>query len=172
MGINLDNHHSAKDDAKACAEIAIRILKIYDDNIFDVNIENISIKNDFRQKNSKTFLNFGTPDYVNIDLPYFKFNDLKILSLKNIVITGQGDYPRYKIEQAILDNGGYVQKSVNRKTTCVIVGKEDLKHTADSSGKSLKIKKAEELNEKGLDIKFISIADFEKLIQEETTIKC
>lgn len=84
------------------------------------------------------------------------------VSGKKIVFTGELDLGRNEAKRIITELGGIVQSTVNQSTDYLVLGTNVSFRT--KGGKSSKQKRAEELQEKGQDIKIISADDFYKII--------
>lgn len=81
-----------------------------------------------------------------------------------LVFTGALEIPRSEAADMADGIGCRVETGVNRKTTMLIVGNQDIKRLAGHE-KSSKHRKAEELILKGHDIRILSESDFKQLVK-------
>ena len=84
---------------------------------------------------------------------------------ENIVLTGTLYITRVEAAKMAADLGCNVTSSVTKKTTLLVVGTQDDFKLAGYS-KSSKHRKAEELIEKGIEIRILSEDDFKSLTNE------
>ncbi len=168
LGIELE-HHRAKSDAKACAEIAI---KAFSDN----NLQNFSeIENIFNLKIGKLTKNSYSPALTkhkkskshkisDIEFDKSKIDKNSIFYGASVVFTGKLTYlTRQEAQQRVLEIGGNCTNGVTKQTNFLILGDQD--YTKYGEGfKSSKIKKAEKLLSEGQDIELLSENQFLELI--------
>lgn len=81
-----------------------------------------------------------------------------------LVFTGALEIPRREAADMSARIGCRVERGVNRNTTMLIVGNQDIKRLAGHK-KSSKHRKAEELISKGHDIRILSESDFKQLVK-------
>lgn len=128
---------------------------------FDANTGSFGI-------NGKPVFTLPKTEESEIVKPDCCYSDEKIeFEGKRFVLTG--NFPgmgRSKAIEEIENRGGKVTGSVSKKTDYVIVGEED-KAIVGEDGKSKKIEQAEELIEKGLDIKIIDAVCFVEMIRNK-----
>lgn len=82
----------------------------------------------------------------------------------NLVFTGALETPRREAADMAARIGCNVQTGVNKETTMIVVGNQDIRKLAGHE-KSSKHRKAEELIRKGQDIRIISEKDFKELVK-------
>jgi DNA polymerase III subunit epsilon len=82
----------------------------------------------------------------------------------NLVFTGALEIPRREAAEMAARIGCNVQTGVNKDTTMLVVGNQDIRRLVGHE-KSSKHRKAEELIIKGHDIRIISEKDFEELVK-------
>jgi DNA polymerase-3 subunit epsilon len=175
FNIELNNHHNAIADARACAEIVISsvakdnreslhsFLQRYTD--FPIKqFSKINPQTHFRmnKKFNKSTINVSeitpTVETINTKHPFF---------MKNIVFTGDlNSLERKDAMQKVVNVGGIVKTSVSSKTDFLIVGVQD-KLLVGSKGISTKEKKANELIEKGKEIMILKENDFLEILESE-----
>ena len=80
-----------------------------------------------------------------------------------VVFTGALSIPRHEAANAAANAGCNIGSSVNKHTTLLVVGDQDISRLAGAD-KSTKHRKAEELIEKGQIIRIIGESDFGRLI--------
>lgn len=83
-----------------------------------------------------------------------------------VVITGALSLPRQKVADLIHDAGGAVEPGVNKTTSLLVVGDQDVSRLAGKT-KSSKHMKAEQLIAAGQPIRILTESDFGRLIQAE-----
>lgn len=168
--IQMEQHHNALSDARACAELVIASIKKANTNsIFeflerypDINVTLIhehklqtafkKYKNFERVKMSEIIINDSTE---NIDHPFYN---------KTVVFTGTlSKIDRKTAMQNVADVGGIPRTTVSKLTNYVVVGSQDLS-LVGTTGKSSKQRKAEKLIEEGYDIKIIDEQQFLNLL--------
>lgn len=99
---------------------------------------------------------FVPPDEIDMLNPFFG---------KHFVITGSLErFDRSLAYQCIKYFGGFEDNGVTKESDYLIVGKFDSAHVTD--GKSNKLKKAEEYNDRGTDIKIIDEYTFYEMLEE------
>lgn len=83
---------------------------------------------------------------------------------ETLVFTGKLEIPRNEASGMAVRAGGTVGSSVNKKTTLLVVGDEDLKKLAGHD-KSSKHRRAEELQAAGQAIRIIGETEFLALVE-------
>ena len=140
-------HHDAGEDARVAAEI---LLRAADTGTFDL----------------ETWAEKGPPRRAtNRYEPAIKLDgnpDGPLYGLK-IVFTGKLSISRAGAAESAAQLGLFVNASVTKKTSLVVVGDQDIRKP-EWGEKSGKHRKAEELIAKGLDILILSESDFLALI--------
>ena len=168
LGIELDKHHRAGSDSKACAEIFIKTVKF-------AGVE--------------SFKEFG--DKLNLNPGYFMLNEFKpALSKKHkkkidvnsivgdpskldegsyfydkvVCFTGTCMYgTRKELLQKIADIGGIPVNSVTKSTDILVVGQQDYRVVGEE-GMSTKQKKAMKIKDEGGEIEIMSEKEFLQMI--------
>jgi DNA polymerase-3 subunit epsilon len=146
LGITF-NHHDALEDSMACGIVLIRAIEH----------TGLSI-NEWKSKTLK---------------PITKASNVKELSLNEdgnhfgevIVFTGALTLSRRDATLLAMQSGCEVGTSVNKKTTLLVVGDQDLDKLAGND-KSSKHRKAEDLIKKGQQIRILSESDFSNYINK------
>ncbi len=139
-------NHDALEDAKACAFI---LLKAMEES--GLSLEEWIIKADKAMSGSSQDVRKDG----NID---------GVLYGNNIVFTGSLIMTRKEAASLAAVIGCNVQNGVNKQTTILVVGNQDIKRLAGHT-KSNKHRKAEELIMKGQEIIIIGENDFEELVK-------
>lgn len=180
LGIELDNHHHAGNDAVTCAEIAIEIIKRkecismweYLALNSDITIHSFTelvpqVTLGERKKLNRPGKRFSDVQTSKI-IPTVNSIDQKApLFGKNIVFTGELSIDRSSAMQIAVNAGAVIKSSVSRKTNFLVVGVQD-KTLVGDSGLSTKEKKAHQLNESGaVSIKIIDESTFLSLARNE-----
>ena len=162
LGVPLENHHNAKDDATACAKIAIECIKRYEaDNLGDLcfALPNVKIHN-FSDLNAGE--SYGTyssetnhkpkitksPRVSEIKCTADCIDSTNPLCGKAIVFTGELSIERAEAMQIAVNAGAVVRSGVSKKTDYLVVGVQD-KQLVGEDGLSGKEEKAYALNESG-----------------------
>lgn len=165
LKIEFNKHHRAEADAKACAEVFLRILSKYKIK----NINELAQKLNFnkgrfdgnnhfpqRQKETSSYSNL----LKNISVDSSKFDESNYFFGKEVCFTGSFNFGvRKNLLQAIADIGGYPSNSVTKTTNVLVIGQQDYR-VVGADGMSSKQKKAIRLIEKGQDIEIMSEAEF------------
>ena len=138
-GLLFENAHSAMGDVLMTND-CLAFLKI------DEDAPAICTETNYR--NHVTAKSIVACKNVNFDNPY--------LFKKTFVFTGTLlSMIRSEAMQAVVNNGGYCADSVSKKVNYLVVGNPEY-ITAIHGGKSKKLQRAEELCQKGFDVKIIS----------------
>ena len=135
-------HHNAVEDARAAGEILLRAIDHTGKNLDEWVVRayqpiSTSIKSSIARE--------GNPDGV--------------LAGEVIVFTGALSMPRSQAAEFAANAGCDVGDGVNKKTTLLVVGDQDISKLAGHD-KSSKHRKAEELIESGVNIRILSEKDF------------
>lgn len=178
FNIEIENHHNALSDARACALIVTASLKLMKMNSLE------DFCKIYKRVSKNQFLNIKPQTHFRMNA---KYNNIKIsditptveminvnhpLFMKNIVFTG--DLRTFEREEAIqkaVNAGGIVKSGVSSKTDFLVVGLQD-KSLVGKRGISTKEKKANELIEKGKEIKIINEREFLSLLKFQSTSLC
>ncbi len=179
LGVHLEHHHNALDDAIACAKIAICCIQqagFKDLGSLCFSKPNVKIHN-FSELNpmEKAFIHKPKPQYNHVK-PSDIVQTVDCLDCSNplygktVVFTGEMVMDRALAMQIAVNAGATVRSSVSKKTNYLIVGVQDKKIVGED-GMSTKEEKAHELNEKGVcHIDIIGEEDFLKLANKETMV--
>lgn len=167
LSIDLDGHHRAEADAKACAEVMLKCMSALDISDFkeissvlrfkignfdgEVHTPQRAIKNYSKKKQINT--SEIIPDSSKFDESNYFFD-------KEVCFTGKFVFAtRMELLQAIADIGAIPVNSVRKTTNILVVGQQDYKVVGDS-GMSSKQKKAIELVDNGQDLEIMSEKEF------------
>lgn len=165
--ISLDDHHHALADAKACAELMLKLIDIY--QLVDLNSVFSKANIKFGSISPKGF----RPSIVqSSSSSTFKLSEIEV-SLdakssspfygKNIAFTGRlKGFSRREAAELLATKGGQPQNGITRNTNFIVVG--DFENVMIKGNKSSKLKKAEELIQNGKELEILSEEDFLKMI--------
>lgn len=164
FNISNDDHHNALNDAIVCAQIVIEAMQSKSLSLIDyllrypvIRIYNYSA---LYQKNV-----FKNPNYEKVNTetlaPTQAINDSPLKD-KIFVFTGEFDYGKQALMQAVVNQGGVIKNSTVRNTDYLIVGVQDPKIVR--SGISTKHRKALELIELGSTLKILNEKEILKLL--------
>jgi DNA polymerase-3 subunit epsilon len=145
LNINLE-HHNAVEDARAAGEILLRAIDYSGKNLDEWIIRayqpiSTSAKSSIARE--------GNPDGA--------------LAGEVIVFTGALNIPRNQAAELAANTGCDVAGGVNKKTTLLVVGDQDIRRLAGYK-KSSKHRKAEDLIAKGRSIRILGESDFFRLL--------
>ena len=161
LGLNL-THHDSVSDATVSAEIGLKAIPLYDKKYYNysheeltyyINKKNSAKKKDnytsgFSQKTIDSNLLKPNLDIANTNNPFYN---------KKVVFTGDlQKIGRQEAATKIQNFGADINTSISKKTEIVIVG--------NAAGPS-KMKKIEELNSQGCNIRLIYEEEFLSLIK-------
>lgn len=161
LGLNL-THHDSVSDATVSAEIGLKAIPLYDKKYYNysheeltyyINKKNSAEKKDnytsgFSQKTIDSNLLKPNLDIANTNNPFYN---------KKVVFTGDlQKIGRQEAATKIQNFGADINTSISKKTEIVIVG--------NAAGAS-KMKKIEELNSQGCNIRLIYEEEFLSLIK-------
>lgn len=174
FGIELDNHHNALCDAKACAKLVIGTVKRCGTKSFESFIkEYSSIKpEEFKDLEPHTFFKgrnryklFESISVSEIATTTETFNKMHPFFKKNIVFTGElSTMDRRTAMQKAVDKGAILKSGVSKNTHFLVVGVQD-KSIVGDDGLSSKEEKAYKLIDEGYDIKIINEEEFIRLLE-------
>ncbi|MDT2011223.1 exonuclease domain-containing protein [Carnobacterium divergens] len=167
-------HHDALEDARACGNLLIKLCDLNECSNYHELAEQAGYKKlghvkeidftGFRKYKTKknvdilSQLHEGNPEHFNTENEFYK---------KNVVFTGTLiSMVRREAMQLIKNIGGIPQKGLTRDTNYLIMGEQDLR-VLDSSGKSSKLKKAEQYLLDGKNIELLGENDFLKLLEDK-----
>lgn len=173
LGIELKNHHDAKNDAVACAELMIRICK---DNNFE-SFDDLSKR--LNSSSGKFFLFAYKPFNINAQRKHTpkdlfdivpessEFDEDHPFFNKRVIFTGALSISRNEGKQMVVNAGGIVNPDTwNNKTNFLVVGNFDYNQFGEGF-ESSKIKKARQLIAQGCELEVISEDDFFKMLHPE-----
>ncbi len=142
-------HHVAQEDARAAGEVVMRAIA---DTGKSLDEWLIQVKNPISYKQ---IAQQGNPDGS-------LFGEI-------VVFTGALSIPRREASKMAADAGWTVAETVNKSTTLLVVGDQDIRRLAGQE-KSSKHRKVEELIAKGQSIRILGESDFSRLVGlEEAT---
>lgn len=172
FNIKLENHHNAKFDAEACANLVIKSLeRLGKSNIHSFLYEfkdltpkrfsDLNPQTEFRKR--QTFNNKIVISQISATVETFNSNH--IFFGKNVVFTGELEsIDRKTAMQTVVNLGGFVKSTVSSKTDILVVGIQD-KLLVGEEGISTKERKAFQLIADGKDIKVLREAEFIRLLK-------
>ncbi len=171
-------NHDAGEDAKSCANLALKILAEKNINLFEErnSDELLEIESELNITFGYICLEGYVPSRVNrlrtskrelikqIIPDTTRQNENSVFFQKNIVFTGTlSSMVRRDAQQIIANIGGFNQLVVNFQTDFLIVGQQDYRVVGED-GMSNKQEKALKLKEKGSLIEIISEKEFVELL--------
>ncbi|MBS4025649.1 MAG: 3'-5' exoribonuclease [Clostridia bacterium] len=161
--LDLGKHHNALEDALACAQLFIKLIKDYDLTDFDAIFSQTRIKPG--QLSSSTF-HTSFVQGRKLDLSNFEINNNANkedpLYGKYIVFTGKLVIPRDEAGKLVAVRGGIPQNGVNRQTNLIVTG--DFDNVMIKGEKSSKLAKAEKMINEGSELEIISEEEFMKMV--------
>lgn len=187
LGVPLEHHHNALDDAVACAKIALECMKQAEMSIGDLcfALPNVKVHNfsELRPGDGYKQSRKGDVDRREYKERYAKsaprVSDIKCtvdcvdlnnpLCGKAIVFTGEMSIERAEAMQIAVNAGAIVRTSVSKKTDYLVVGTQD-KQVVGEDGMSGKEEKAHELNASG--VANIQIIDEKQFLALASGICC
>ncbi len=148
-GISLDNHHDALCDATACAQIMLTCFGVRPSEPRST-MKQLQKERKIREDLSETKKPLEAEEVANKDTPFFQ---------KKVVLTGVlSSFPiREEVACMLKRYGADINGSISKKTNIVIVG--------NGCGPS-KMKKIEELQKQGVEIKVIYEPEFLEIIEK------
>lgn len=158
LNIEIGNHRAGP-DSRACAELAIQILKERNITEQDQFFEKLKIPIIYLAKTTSSIIDNSLSESIQINP-----NRDSIFYEKNVAFTGTlSSMTRSSAIQVINGLGGIGQEGLNKKTNFLIVGQQDFRVVGDS-GLSSKQKKAIAFKQDGVDIEIISEEEFLRCI--------
>ena len=165
-------HHQACEDAIATAKVFEKILEVNSINNFEELHTNLKVKhgelfpNSYKpcevKSSSYSIKQYIKPKDIIPESDSFDINHT--LYNKGIAFTGTlTSMPRKDATQQAVNKGAFYCNSVTKKTNYLVIGLQDYTKFADGE-KSSKLKKAEELINKGQDLEIIDENEFLNLI--------
>ena len=153
FNIELVQHHNAECDAEAAAKLFLIL-----NNASEIPTQRIKPVN--TKKKSRNPYNVDNANFVKANIIFDEIKDFDF-SGKKIVITGKSSIERSEVKTIIENLNARCIGSVSKNVSALLIGPEDINTVKDSrNAKSGKILKAEELRNKGIDIKFFDIEEF------------
>ena len=147
LGIDF-RHHNAQEDARAAGEILVRAIQATGISLSDW-IDRVKKPINPAARVSGSSVREGNPEGV-------LFGEI-------VVFTGALFIPRREAADLAAAAGCQVADSVNKATTLLIVGDQDIRRLAGYE-KSSKHRKAEEMMTRGQPIRILGEGDFQRLI--------
>jgi DNA polymerase III subunit epsilon len=163
LGIELQNHHHALDDAKACARIMLHLVNEFDlldyPTIFDkTRIKPGKLSKEQYQSSLVHKTSKGGLDLTQIEVSQDVDKDHAFFG-KHIVFTGKLNlYTRKEAALEVAKRGGMPQNGINKDTNFIVLG--DFEDVMIKGNKSSKLLKAEKMITEGKDLEIISEHDF------------
>jgi len=151
LAVPLDNHHDALCDAKAAGFIYLQAMQ-HSGLSHEDWLERIKQRITPRPE-------YDIPE-ANVDGPLYG---------ERIVFTGALEITRRDAAELAAEAGCEVQPGVNKHTTLLVVGDQDIRRI-NESGKSNKHLKAEKLIKEGKSLRIIGESDFKLLLQSANLI--
>ncbi|NLP50248.1 exonuclease domain-containing protein [Bacillus sp. RO1] len=164
--LDLNQHHHALDDAKACAELMVSLIEKYELHDLDAIY-------------AKTYIKPGKVSNENYFSPGLSRNgeklDLRTIEVsdeadpehpffgKNVVFTGKlSVFSRREAAELVGKKGGTPQNGINKQTDYIVLG--DFEDVMIKGNKSSKLIKAEKMINEGKNIEIVSEQDFLKML--------
>lgn len=179
FGVELDHHHNALSDARACAEVVLRCidlkkrksLRTYCSTYSSIPVKSFlelkpqtSFYSKARSRKTNVRKTFNSVSVSEITPSGTVFDDKHPLFEKNLVFTGElTSIDRTEAMQLVVDKGAVIKSGVSGKTDYLIVGKQD-PTIVGPDGLSTKERKAHELMKKESKIKILKEEEFLKLM--------
>lgn len=177
LGIPIDHAHNALSDAKACAQLVIKTLDISNSRLktnprsfekFCSVYSSIKVKTLLDLKAQKQFSKgkqFGNKIAItSIQSTVDTADENHIFFNKRFVFTGElSGIARKDAMQEVVNKGGILQSSVNKKLDYLVLGVQDLK-IVGKDGMSSKERKAKEFISAGIPIKILNEQEFIALL--------
>jgi len=167
LKVELKKHHDAGSDAKACADILLKLCKKTSSSTIDSFLESLNVRwghlseGNWRGSTVRPKSPHDLPEpRTDADKNHFLFG-------KHIALTGAlpSGILRSKAQERIAYFGGIPQGGINKETSLLVVGDIDPHRLAPGSEMSAKMKRAIELQAKGQTIEIISGFDFIPLLE-------
>jgi len=168
-GFALDHHHAGS-DSRAAAELLLLAARTNHTDCpralsesLNVSIGEIYSDDDWIPS-SAPGLRRDT-EAIEVTLPVgYDATDHPFHNM-NIVFTGTLTMFRRDEAQRVVELfGGQPKTTVSKKTNFLVAGVQDLRQLASGTNESLKLRKARELRDKGIDIRIITDTDFSELV--------
>lgn len=176
LGVCVNCHHEATDDARVCAEICIEVLRRAD----CCSIWEYIAKHDLEIKIAK-----GAEQEAETQLKKFPYHNFKLSDIKQtvdaidetnplfgkaVVFTGDMSISRKDAMQLAVNCGAIIKSGVSRVTDYLVVGIQD-KDIVGEDGMSNKEEKAHKLNADGAaNIVFLTEEQFIAMTRSESLV--
>jgi len=166
LQVNLENHHDALADARAAAQIMLELCHRNNQLSLDELLQSLNIRwgkiseGNWRGSTVRDRSRQGLPDpRQDADENHFLFG-------KRVVITGTlpSGISRSQAQERIAYFGGIAQENVTKETGLLVIGDLDPHTFAPGAATSGKVKKAFQLQDKGLEIEIMTGIDFLPLL--------
>ncbi len=174
LGIELD-HHNALSDANASALVALRACQLLEADSLEHLSKKTGIVHGCIMEDGTYFPASGCSssgghriDVKGIVPRTDHFDEGHPFFDRVFAFTGTLCMSRRDAMQCVVDLGGQVGNGVTKDTNFIVVGEQDFRKFADGQTKSSKLRKAEDLKQKGQDIELLSERDFLEMIEKET----
>ena len=171
LGVTLERHHRAGDDAQACAEIAIQSMEICGVNHFSEIPKKIGTAIKKVEQNEYVPM-FRANGWRSKELPSIDpqlVDKSHTYSGKNFVFTGKlSSMTRKEAQINVLKSGGQNMEHIDRNTDFLVLGNSSYDLYL-SGKKSRKTQQAEELQNHGYDVNIISEKEFLKTLELPST---
>lgn len=167
FGIELAYHHHALDDAKACAELMLRLIDEYElsdiDTLFSKTYIRPGLISEGKYRSSLiNKIGKNKLDLKEIEVSLDADRNGAFFG-KNIVFTGKLDiFSRKEAAQLVANNGGIPQNNVTKDTDYIILG--NFEEIMIKGNKSSKLLKAEKIISEGKELEIISEEEFLKML--------
>lgn len=161
-------HHHALEDAHAAAKIFVKALEYHSANNLNDILDKINITNgmisDSGYRPARFSKKRGQFDIKNLVAATSEFDETHPFYGSSFVFTGTLEsLVRKDAMQKVVDRGGDCGNSVNQQTNYLVMGVQDFSKFKDGN-KSSKLKKAEVLINKGVDLEVLTEDDFLALL--------
>lgn len=172
FNIELESHHNAMCDAKACALLTIASFKELQRGNFGpahnacgtISFYSFADLHPSPSLPKRIFRHFPKVDISEIAVTVDCINETNPFFGKTMVFTGElKSMERTEAMQEVINRGAVVKNSVSAKTDYLIVGMQDNSIVGDD-GMSTKEEKAYALKEKGAHIQILTEDEFIKLL--------
>jgi DNA polymerase III subunit epsilon len=166
-GISIINHHHALDDARACAELMLKLIEEYELDDFETIFNKTNIRPGIISPEQFRSSLISSKNKSKLDLSEIKVSEDAESDHpfygKNIVFTGKLNlFSRREAAQLVADKGGNPQNGINKETDYIIIGNFD--DIMIKGNKSSKLEKAEKMISEGKELEFVSEEDFMKML--------
>lgn len=179
LGICINQHHDALDDARVCAEICIEAFKrgncksaweYFCKNNIQINrFSRLAPAVSVNHEKSVDYSRSNKLDYAELQSTAVPDSNCPLCG-KNIVFTGELSISRVEAARLAANHGAIVKSSVSRATGFLVVGAQD-KAVVGDDGMSTKEEKAHALNESGVaNIKIIGESEFIEMVGEAAKV--